>query len=325
MMVKSSDGGRTWREVDGANRPRQGDLESVASQLVGDTIHIIHQSAAVHYHSFRTSDHPTHPDTWDVRGEQVASPGKPPTQVASMAVRSDGSVVAFYAGPSKVHMRVRTPRGAWGDETVIDESVAPDLSAPVAVLGAGDVVHLAYTGADGTAWYRRLIPDESLTSRQQIATGLGTSARERVSILPLVHVARTKSVVILYRLATGRLWERRVTSDGAITPPVMVSDREVIQSAVDSHQTGADAIADGDTVHVVFIDKNSGSLLSTHSDAAGGWQPSTLEVDAIRGQWVRGGLLRRQEGTRVYGYVYDAGSQGGSGMNRFAEVPLSGN
>jgi hypothetical protein len=323
MMVTSRDGGRTWNEVDGASRPRARDLEGVPSQLVGHTIHILHQSAVVHYHSFRTADHPTHPDTWDVRGELVASPGRPPTQVVSPVVRSDGSVVAFYAGPSKVHMKIRAPGGKWGDETVIDDGLTPDLSGPVAVLGAKDVVHLAYTGADGTAWYRRLLPDGKFTARQQVATGLGTSAPERISILPLVYLPKTNTVVILYRLATGRLWERRVINDGEITRPVMVSDRDVIQNAVDSHQTGADAIAHGTTVHVLFIERSSGSIFSTRSDAAGAWQPSTPQVDGIRGQWIRGSLLRRKDSASVYGYVYDAGSRGGSGMNRFAEVVLT--
>ncbi|UCC99832.1 MAG: hypothetical protein JSW66_08095, partial [Phycisphaerales bacterium] len=42
MMMKSADNGRTWREIDGVNRPSTNDLESVDSRLVGDTIHIIH-------------------------------------------------------------------------------------------------------------------------------------------------------------------------------------------------------------------------------------------------------------------------------------------
>jgi hypothetical protein len=323
MVVKSSDGGRTWKEVDGANRPPTRDLEGVCSRLVGDTLHILHQNSQVRYHSFRTADHPTHPDTWDVRGELVALPEDPPTQVVSLAVRSDGSMVAFYAGPSKVHIKIRAPGGKWGDETVIDDDLVPNLSGPVSVLGAKDVVHLAYTGADGTAWYRRLRPDGTLTARQPLATGLGTAAAERVSILPLVYLPKTDTVVILYRLATGRLWERRVTSDGEITRPVMVSDRDVVQNAVDSHQTGADAIALGDTVHVLFIENGSGRIYSTRSDGKGAWQPSTLRIDGILGQWLRGALLRRKDSRSVYGYVYDAGSNGGSGMSRFAEVVLS--
>jgi hypothetical protein len=36
--VKSSDGGRTWREADAANRPEADDLESVAGQTAGHRV-----------------------------------------------------------------------------------------------------------------------------------------------------------------------------------------------------------------------------------------------------------------------------------------------
>ena len=34
--------------------------------------------------------------------------------------------------------------------------------------------------------------------------------------------------------------------------------------------------------------------------------------------------LERPDGAKVYGYIYDAGSNGGAGMNRFGEVVLAG-
>jgi len=43
MMVKSTDCGRSWRDVDGANRPETDDLESVDGREVSGTIHIVHQ------------------------------------------------------------------------------------------------------------------------------------------------------------------------------------------------------------------------------------------------------------------------------------------
>ena len=323
MVVKSSDGGATWQEVDSTNRPAADDLEGVASDLAGDTIHILHQTSDnVWYHAFRTSDHPTNPDTWAIRDELVATPEEPPTQVASIAARSDGSIVGVYGGAEKVHFKIRSPDGTWGDEAVVDADVSPTLSGPQVVLGEGDVVHLAYTGNDGTAWYRRLQPDGTLTPREQLATGLGTTEYDVGSILPLVFIPETNTVVVIYRLATGRLWERRIIDHRPPSDPVQVSDRDVVQDAVDSDQTGADAIADSTTVHVLFIEQGSGSIFHTHSDPAGDWQPSTLQVDGVNAQWIRGTLLTRGDGTRVYGYVYDAGSDGGSGMNRFAEVPL---
>lgn len=129
-------------------------------------------------------------------------------------------------------------------------------------------------------------------------------------------------MVILYRLASGRLWERRVINHGDPTPAVQVSDRNVVRNAVDSQQPGADAVLDGGTVHVLFIDQSSRSLFSTHDNGTGAWQPSTLRVDNILGSWVRGSVYTRADGARVYGYIYDAGSDGGSGMNRLGEIVL---
>jgi len=324
MVVKSTDGGRTWREVDGANRPATGDLEGFASDRHGDTIHMLHQiDEAVLYHAFRTADHPTAPDTWVVRDDTVATPGEPPVQVAALTARSDGSLVAVYGGPQTIRMAARSADGTWGEETIIDPSAAAPRSGPQAVLGARDVVHLAYTARDGTAWYRRIRPDGTLTPRVAIASDIGTTEADVGSVLPLVVLPETTTVVILYRRADGTLWERRIVEGGAPTAPVQVSTRRVVQNAVDSDQTGADAIAAAGTVHVLFIEDGSGHIYHTQSDAAGAWSPATQQVAGVTAQWVRGMMLTSGGGApRVYGFVYDAGSNGGSGMNWYAEVPL---
>ena len=316
LMVKSSDGGRTWTEVDGANRPRTRDLESVDAKQIGDTIHILHQvTRAAYYHSFRTSDHPTHPDTWAIRDE-VAGKVNSVAQAATLAVRSDGSVVAFYVGQTRVHVSIRAPAGGWREASQIDSAVGPQC-----VSDPDDSVHLAYTSPDGGLWYRRLGRDDALTAPERLASGLGTSRAEFGSVLPLVYLPKTDTVVVLYRLKDGALWERRVVKRSAPTPAVKATDRPVIHDAVDSQQPAADAVPDGDTVRVLFVDKASRSIFATHD--AGGWQASTLQVDRILGSWVRGNGYTRPDGTKVYGYVYDAGSDGGAGMNRFAEVVLS--
>jgi hypothetical protein len=76
-------------------------------------------------------------------------------------------------------------------------------------------------------------------------------------------------------------------------------------------------------VYLSFIEQFSRSIFSTHD--SGGWQPSTLQVDHIFGSWIRGNVYNRSsDGQTVYGFIYDAGSDGGSGMNRFSEINLSG-
>ena len=142
MMIKSADDGRTWREVDGANRPPTRDLEAVDARQVGDTIHILHEvSRSARYHSFRTSDHPTHPDTWHVRGELV-SDAAPVAQAAALEVRSDGSLVALYVEMLK---STRT-----GTSSVIEHSLSVLLFVVfliefIVVPGAGTATFLLLT------------------------------------------------------------------------------------------------------------------------------------------------------------------------------------
>jgi hypothetical protein len=128
-------------------------------------------------------------------------------------------------------------------------------------------------------------------------------------------------VVIIYRLESGRLWERRIVKEQPPTDPVRVTDRDVVRNAVDSQQPGADAVSEGDTVHVLFIDQSSRRIFSTQD--RGGWQTSTLQIENILGSWIRGNSYTRSDGKTVYGFIYDAGSDGGAGMNRFGEVLLN--
>jgi len=139
--------------------------------------------------------------------------------------------------------------------------------------------------------------------------------------LPLLFIPETNTVVIIYRLASGRLWERRIVNDGPPTSAVRVTDRNVVRHAVDSQQPGADAVLDGNTVRVLFVEESSRSIFSTHDN--GGWQPSALRVDNILGSWIRGNVHTSPDGLKVYGFIYDAGSDGGAGMNRFGEILLS--
>lgn len=326
MTVKSTDGGVSWREADGPNRPKTGDLEGFGSVLIDDQIHIVHQTSYdVWYHVFRTSDHSEKPDTWAIQDERIASPEEPPTQVADIALRSDGSVVVVFGGPHKIHLSVRSPAGQWSEETVIDAEQAPDLSGPALTLGRDDIVHLAYTGTDGSAWYRQLLPDNTLSERTQLAEGLGTGSEDIGSILPLVYLPESDTVSILYRLANGQLWERRVAGDGIDwSEPVQVSAQTVAQNTVDSDQTGADAIAHDGAVHCLFIDAASERLFHTmRARGADTWTTPLPLGDDQPVQWVRGSVIRKSDGSRVYGYVIDAGAFGGSGKNRYRELPLA--
>jgi len=321
LMMKSEDEGVSWREVDGENRPSTGDLEAVDSRLVDGTLHILHQvTRSARYHTFHTSDHPTHPDQWGITDE-VAATATAVAQLASLEVGADGRVVAFYTGET-LRYAVRSPSGAWSPERVLDPELGVNTTGPQSVLGSDGTIHLAYYGMDGTIWYRRMGIEGTLSPRVQLATGAGATRSEFGAVLPLVYIARTQTVVVVYRLDDGRLWERRITNGAPPSPAVRISERSVITNAVDSQQPAADVALDGDVVHVLFVDAASRSIYHTHD--RGGWQPATAQVEGILGSWVRGQIYTRRDGVRVYGYVFDAGSFGGAGMNRFREVVLGG-
>jgi hypothetical protein len=320
MMVKSNDHGKTWQEVDAANRPETNDLEAVEGRQIGDTIYILHQvTEATVLHAFRTSDHLTNPNTWAFTDE-LAAVADSMAQANSLVVRSDGSMVAFYVGQT-LHYNVRSTAGAWGEQIIVDPD-APAAAGPKAVVGADDTVHVAYYRVDGTLWHRSLLKNGILTSARELASGAGTSRAEYGAVLTPVYMPVTGTVAILYRLDDGYLWERRIDKSGTMTSPVRVSDRTVVTDAVDSQQAGADVVLDGQTLHVLFIDEETRSIW--HTRDRGGWQPATLQVDNILGSWVRGNIITNADGKNVYGIVYDAGSYGGAGMNRYAEVDHTG-
>ncbi|WP_052378657.1 hypothetical protein [Polycyclovorans algicola] len=323
LMMKSSDGGVRWAEVDARHRPPVNDLEGVASVQAGALIHQLHQtSEAVWYYRFATSDHPETPDRWLIQAELVATPQEPPTQYVDVAVRSDGSLVALYGGPDRVHLKTRTSGGQWGEETVLDAEVGPALSGPKLVRGAKDQVHLAYTGSDGSAWLRRLSPDGNLTPRVQVAEGLGTTENDVGSVLPLVYLPEARAVALVYRRANGELWSRLAHDDGRLDAPLRVSERRAAQNTVDSDQTAADLIAHDGRLHLLFVDADSGLLYHAHGNGHAPWTPAVAVPGNLLAQWVRGNALTRQGTSPVYGFVYDAGSDGGGGFNRFATLPL---
>jgi hypothetical protein len=315
MMMKSTDGGRQWNEVDGANRPATDDLEGFASVLHDGRIWLLHQvSEATYLHGFATNASATEGDRWVVRDELVAQHSEPPTQVAALVADTEGRLAAFYGDSLGLRVRVRAPDGTWGTEQRIDGPEGTVASGVMAARGADGRVHIAYTAGNATrrdVWYRTVSPDGAPGAPVRVATGVGITDDDIGALAPLVHIDSLGSTVLLYRLDDGLLHSRTVRRDGTLTPDRIVSSRAVVQSGSDSEQVGADAIAFGSRVIVVVIDEATRDLLviegrvQESGDIA--WSESKPLVEGINAQWVRGGLIRGEEGAPAYGIVYDAG------------------
>jgi hypothetical protein len=318
MMMKSIDEGHTWVEIDGANRPRIGDLEAVDARFDGDTIHILHQvTRSVRYHTFRTSDHPTHPDSWDIRDE-VAANADAIAQMATLERRSDDRLVAVFLA-DRLNLVIKGVDGGWSDPIELDPHQTFINTGPQAVLDSEGRTHLAYASDDGRIWYRTLEPDGTLTGPVSIALGAGTGRPVYGPVLPLVFDEEDNAVTIAYRLSDGTLWERTVYQRSGPKPAQQISDIPLVTNAVDSQQAGADLVMTPNGPAVLFIDEATRSIFTAHK-TDGEWSEPKLVITGIDGSWVRGAIIRKKSGESVIGFVYDAGSKGGTGLNRYSEV-----
>lgn len=327
MIVGSRDGGASWTELDAAHRPATVDLEGFATALHAGRVHMLHQTDSVFYHAFATTDDPTHGEGWAVVDELVSVPSDPPSQTSALEVLSDGRVVAVYGDSLGLRLRIRTPSGEWLEEQRIADDDGALLTGVQTVRAGGDRVHIAYAAFDGATRsirHRLLTPGAGLAPPTTLAAGIGAAVEEDAGALaPLVFLPAVDRVVVIYRDSAGRPWERRLPgSGGSATPAVRIADRAVVQNAVDSDQVGMDAIGVDDQVHLLFIDEESRDVVHAIGDGAGSWSAPQTVVEGIDAQWVRGAARQRDDGTVVYGFVVDAGSDGGSGMNRYVEVPI---
>jgi len=342
MMVASTDHGENWAEVDGANRPTTDDLEGFATAWHDGVIYLLHQiSEATYLHAFDTRATPADAagnlvatgvasGRWVIRDELVSVHSKPPVQVASLVARSDGSLVAVYGDSQGLRRRVRNSEEGWGPEGIVEVADGALASGVMAVGLADDVIHMAYTATspDGSARsvrHRTLAPGGSLTAATRVGEGVGTTEEEIGALLPLGWVSATNTVVVAWRRGDGVLWERRIQANGSVSAPVRITSRPVVQSGADSDQVGADLVVHEGVAHVVFIDEETRDIWHTSSPAPGIWTPARPVIEGINAQWVRGRVVRDATGAEVYGLVYDAGSNGGSGMNRYAVITLEAN
>lgn len=324
MIVKSSDGGQSWFEVDADHRPRADDLEGVGSILSANgIIHIVHQTSdAVFHHAFATTDHHGMQDRWIIDSQVIATPQEPPTQVADIALRPDGCLVVAYGAGSSLHLCIRETNGSWGAAIPVDPQNPHGLTSPSLVCRPDGTVEIAYKSMDGKGWCRQLLPDNSLTPPQLFAKDLGISESESIAILPLVYLHAIETTVAVFRKTDGYLYQSRRSPDNRWSKPARVSDRLVVTNAVDSDQAGADVVAFGNQLWIAFIAQDDRDLYLSVVEDSQPVSAATRIVSKIDGSWVRGQMLDRQTDSPGYGLIYDAGSQGGSGYNRFIFYPI---
>ncbi len=319
MMIKSTDGGDSWYEIDPNNRPREADLEGVGSVISPDgVIHIVHETSHyVYYHAFATSDFGGDADKWIVKDQVITEIEEPPVQTADIALRPDGSIATVYAVGTTLQYSILAPNGTWGESLAIAPTKDHGLTNPALICKPDGTIEIAYKSSDGKGWNQQLLHDNTMTSAQMFADDLGTNEEESMAILPLVYLPASGKTVVLFRTSDGFLYGKAKSEVDSWSKAILVSDRPIVTNAVDSDQAGADVVAHGDEMYITFIAEDDRDIYLSVIKGFEQTASITKIIPDINGSWIRGNMLNSQQNSPCYGFIYDAGSKGGSGYNRF--------
>jgi len=225
MMLKSTDDGVSWFEVDGAGRPSSDDMEGMDVAQVGTVLHMAHHNGSddVVYHTFNTSDAGADPDTWVITDEAVSGSIDVLDQFTSIAVRNDTVVIFYNDAGSNVSYNIRSSGGSWGTPADLDDTNNNSYYQPFCVKEIDtDHIHVFYKDETSTTlFHRRLQENDTLDSRESVDTDIGDSTSNRYPICEPIawKDGSVEKVMVVYAEDTNgylmsRSWDDNVIDVG---------------------------------------------------------------------------------------------------------------
>ena len=338
-MMRSADGGRTWSEVDAANRPTDRDLEGSWLLQSGTSLVYVHTNGArVTYSEFLTSDAPTTPDRWVVRNERgITGLAAGSRQWACAARTRDGRTWVFFSdtvvgGNMQLAFMRRNAAGSWTPKTRISTDAESLAGASCVVDPATDVTHVVYHDyARKQVLARTLSPGGELSPAVRVdTTGTSTATLNYHAVTnPVVYSFGGSTVLTaMYASASG---VRAVSVvDGVVGAEEVVDPAAPLISPPNTDKnTGNDGpvmhlAVDGSTVHAVWAVASTGDVWHSRRPHGGAWTTPVRLVDSGAGHvsWLYSNVLRLG-GVGVLGYTYDLGPHPDDGGDiRFDRVPL---
>lgn len=272
--MKSTNGGETWTEMDAANRPGTdtggiGDLESGWITQESGFLTFTWQRSYVVWVRFRTSDHPTNPDTWmqNTRNNVAAVTGSP--QYASHTAPADQNYHYVFAsnGTGSIYVPVTASTGNEGTQNTLDSGGI----SPAAALGPSNVSYVIYKSGS-TLQFRTLSSIGSLSGATRVDTN-GTHSEPIPHAKPIIYTNGGDTIVTcLFLNASAHLKavdivngtpgaEQTITTTAVMANP----DSTANQSAVITGDV------DGTTVHAFWSDSATGDLMHSSRAHGGSW------------------------------------------------------
>lgn len=344
-LLKSTNGGKTWREANATSAPTSTDQEGVSMRINPADTDILcvltDTTGTLYYHEYRMSTHPTNPDTWAVADEVVDNTyTSHTTNECSLEIRDAGGgnykAYAFYVddqAPALVRYKIRSTGGTWGSINTVDTAGTDPYISPITAKDSADVIHIVYkqeASPTGTIWHNTLSTGDALGTRQSIATGIGTgSNRDNMPYTNLTHYldGSVEVIPILYQTDTDTVITSVYLRDGTPQTGSTATDAVASSSGGGSHQLVACAAVYGKEVLLIYAnDTNSNWYLARNDDEAG-WGTDTLEASVtIDSDQVTSLVLTHSSGNggnTVLAFIHDDGSDGGHGHQWYDEVILA--
>lgn len=358
MIMKSSDGGQTWTRQDATNTPGYGttgsynDMESACliSRPTSKEVVLCYMKSQSRWWgmSFRTSDHPTNPDTWDLSTIATSS-GQ--DSISSQA--SESGVQGVTLSNGTVRAFIRTHNGSFDDflhrtkvTTTWDTgatyiSDAFQMTRPQAVVANNDITYLFYKDhTNGRIYYRTISATGTVGASTRVDSGgAGTGVDYENNCMPPTYYddAGTPVVTVAFVNASNQLRTVDVRG-GAVQAEQQVSTDTVTvnpagtESTSDSQGPSAALAASGTTLYVFWGDNTSGDLYYATRENGGSWSARTLLADSGAGgrmNWLYAKELTKPSGSKVIGYTYDVGPHADDDSNiwynEMAVAPTSTN
>jgi hypothetical protein len=314
-MMKSSDNGATWAEVDRDHRPTAHDLEGTYQVRLGCQIFVsVSTGKKIWWISFNMSDCQDKPDQWSAEDQIDDALSGDITQYSSLARTSDGRFWLAYSDSvvgdrQQIALRQRQSAGTFGQK-IKPESDSGEWTGPRLLLGAADVVHLFYADHTNKRIYLRQVTGAGTLSAAVRVDEAGTSS-VAAPHTNAVHYqdAGHDVLVVAYADGNNRLMAVPIT-DGAVGAAEEVSAEAVLQNPpiVLNEGTVASLVLDGTTVHVVWTDKATGAirLRSRSNDKTWSSAQTLWSASGKTALYVHCGLLRSDQCPRL-ACVYDIG------------------
>lgn len=354
-MEKSSDGGQTWSRQDATNSPgyntagSYNDMESawITHRPTADEIVLTYMKAQSRWWgvSYRTSDHPTNPDTWDT-GTFATSSGQDQfgTQASesgiAACVLSDGTVRAFIRGTpqsaNQAFLHRTKATTTWDSGATYITHASVDMTRPSCVVGESDTTYLFYRDhTNGRVYYRTVSSTGTVGSPSRVDTnGAGATDSYMNNVVPPVYYndGGTPVVVVGFVNASNVLRTVEVRggtpgSEQVVSTDTLVNDPPSSGGQTDNMGPSAALAVHGTTVYALWGDDTSGDLYYATRPNGGSWSARTLLADTGTGnevQWLYANVVTKPDASKILAFTYDIGPHADDGGNiQYNELALS--